>query len=387
MKRKKVLIFGSTGSVGKSTLEIIRQRPDLFEVIGLCGNKSAESLAAQVNEFRPAYACLKDLAAAEKLKKIIGKKAKICQGQEGLEEFSKLESDISVMAISGIDCLKPLLLNIPYSRRIALANKETVVAAADFIFSRARENKTEIIPVDSEINAIFQIFGLIGPKNKIVDKVYLTASGGALWSFERDALERVTPEQVLKHPTWSMGKRITVDSATLVNKGFELVEVHQYFNIDYDKIEILLHRQSLIHAVVKLKDQVSFSCMYPPDMKKPLSFALFYPERMEEAFAAGEQNSTSLSCQPMPCEKFPLLKVIIEAARRRDNSLIILNAADEVVVDYFLKKRIRFLQIEEILKEIFRTYPPRKINSLEDVYFWDEWARNKTEEILKLAVN
>lgn len=382
MAKKKILVFGSTGSVGKNALEIIKANKDKFEVIGLCSNRNIEVLAKQVNEFKPRYVCLKDKSFSARLLKKAKGRFKLFGGQAGLEEFSRIDSDISVMAISGIGCLKPLLINIAYTKRVALANKEAVVAAAKFIFAKARKHSTEVVPVDSEINAVYQLLNLTGVANKDLDKVYLTASGGSLFDYDRKSLERVTPAKVLDHPTWEMGKRITVDSATLVNKGFEAVEAHEFFNIDYSQIEILLHRQSLIHAMVRLKDQTCFSCVYPPDMKRPLSFALFYPQRLASSFSKNGEKKTSFSYQPIPYKKFPLLSIILKAAKRKDNSLIVLNAADEIAVDYFLKKKIKFIQIEKVLKRIFRLYPSSEVKSIKDVYFWDSWAREKTKEIL-----
>ncbi|MCF7916529.1 MAG: 1-deoxy-D-xylulose-5-phosphate reductoisomerase [Candidatus Omnitrophica bacterium] len=380
--QKKILVFGSTGSVGKNSLEIIEQNKDKFELIGLCGNKNLDKIIKQIRKFKPKYVCLKDEKAARLLKKKTKIKFKLFSGEKGLEEFSKLKSDISIMAISGIDCLKPLLINIEYSKSIALANKEAIVTGAKFIFKKAKKYKTEIIPVDSEINAIFQLLELTKPSSEEIKKVYITASGGALLNYDKKSLQKVTASEVLNHPTWQMGQRITVDSATLVNKGFEVVEAHYFFNISYDKIEILLHRKSLIHAMVRLSDQTCFSCTYPPDMKKPISFALAYPKRMDLPNVKDEENQHNLSYQVIPYERFPLLKIILKAAKREDNSLVILNACDEVVVDYFLKKKISFIQIEKTLKKIFKIYPKKKIKSIKDIYYWDTWSRTKTKEIL-----
>ncbi|MCF7870610.1 MAG: 1-deoxy-D-xylulose-5-phosphate reductoisomerase [Candidatus Omnitrophica bacterium] len=380
--KKKVLVFGSTGSVGKNSLEIIGQNKDKFEVVGVCGNKNVNQLIKQIREFRPKYVCLKDQDAACQLKKRTKIKFKLFSGKQGLADFSSLKSDISIMAISGIDCLRPLLINIEKSQRIALANKEAIVAGAKFIFKKAKKHNTEIIPVDSEINAIFQLLKFTNLKQKDLEKIYITASGGALLNYDKKSLSKVSAAEVLNHPTWEMGQRITVDSATLVNKGFEVVEAHNFFNIDYEKIEILLHRQSLIHAMVKLNDQTCFSCLYPPDMKKPISFALFYPRRKSLPDSGKHKKEHSFSYRPVAYKKFPLLKIILDAAKRGDNSLIILNACDELVVNRFLDKKIKFIQIEKTLKKIFKIYPSKQVKSIKDVYFWDSWARKKTKEIL-----
>ncbi|MCF7869646.1 MAG: 1-deoxy-D-xylulose-5-phosphate reductoisomerase [Candidatus Omnitrophica bacterium] len=382
--QKKVLVFGSTGSVGRNSLEVIEKAADKFEVVGLCGNSNIKEIVKQIRKFRPKYLCLKDKGSANQLKKRTKIKFKLFSGKQGLEKFSRIKSDVSIMAISGIDCLKPLLINIESSKRIALANKEAVVTGAKFIFPKAKKYKTKIIPIDSEINAIFQLLNLTESGNKEIDKIYITASGGALLNYDKKSLKKVTAKRVLKHPTWDMGKRITVDSATLVNKGFEAVEAHNFFNIDYKNIEILLHRQSLMHAMIQLSDQSCFSCIYAPDMKKPISYALFYPKRMKlpKIDLDKEKNKYSFSYSPIPYKKFPLLKIILEAGKRDDNSLVVLNACDEVVVDLFLNGKIKFTQIEETIKKIFENYPSKKIKSIGDIYKWDNWARNKTKEIL-----
>ncbi|MCF7887100.1 MAG: 1-deoxy-D-xylulose-5-phosphate reductoisomerase [Candidatus Omnitrophica bacterium] len=380
--RKKVLVFGSTGSVGRNSLKVIEKVTDKFEVIGLCSNSNTKEIIKQIRKFRPKYVYLKDKDSANQLKKRTKIQFKLFSGEQGLEKFSRIKSDISIMAISGIDCLKPLLTNIESSKRIALANKEAVVIGAKFIFPKAKKYKTEIIPIDSEINAIFQLLNLTDPGNKDIDKIYITASGGSLLGYDKKSLKKVTAKRVLKHPTWDMGKRITVDSATLVNKGFEVVEAHNFFDIDYKNIEILLHRQSLMHAMVQLSDQSCFGCIYFPDMKKPISYALFYPERMKLPKLDKEKNRYSFSYSPIPYKKFPLLKIILEAGKRDDNSLVILNACDEVVVNLFLDGKIKFTQIGKIIKKIFENYPSKKIKSIDDIYRWDDWARNKTKEIL-----
>jgi 1-deoxy-D-xylulose-5-phosphate reductoisomerase len=380
--KKKVLVFGSTGSVGKNSLEIIRENKDKFEVVGICGNKNVNQLIKQIREFRPKYVCLADQDAACQLKKRTKIKFKLFSGKHGLVDFSSIKSDISIMAISGMDCLRPLLINIEKSKRIALANKEAIVVGAKFIFRKAKKYKTEIIPVDSEINAIFRLLKLTNLKQNDLEKIYITASGGSLLNYDKKSLSKVSAAEVLNHPTWEMGQRITVDSATLVNKGFEVVEAHNFFNIDYQKIEILLHRQSLVHAMVKLNDQTCFSCLYPPNMKNPISFALFYPKRVKRAASAKGKKKYSLSYQAVPYRKFPLLRIILEAAQRDDNSLVILNACDEIAVDYFLRNKISFIQIEKIIKKIFKIYPAKQVKSIKDVYFWDNWSRKKTKEIL-----
>jgi len=282
------------------------------------------------------------------------------------------------MAISGINALKPLMINIEHAKRIALANKESIVTAGSLVFKKAKCFNTEIIPVDSEINAIFQ---LLKPGLEF-NKVYLTASGGPLLDYSAKALARVSVKKVLHHPTWNMGKRITIDSATLLNKGFEVIESHYFFDLEYKDIGIVIHRESNVHALVEFNDASLFACMYPPDMKIPISFALNYPKRLPVSNRGNFKNKFTLSFEPLEIKKFPLLRIILEAAGRGDNSLAVLNACDEIMVEYFLKNKIKFIDMPKVMERIFGCCTPHKIKTESDVFSWDSWAREKTKEYL-----
>ena len=381
---KKVLIFGSTGSVGKSALEVLGGDRKQFRVLGLCANSNTEILRQQIKEFKPLYVCVKDEAAAKKISKTLGKGIKLFTGDKGLEEFAQISSDISFMAISGISCLKPLLINIRYARRIALANKESLVTAGFLIFSAAEKFNTEILPVDSEINALFQLLAKRKAKGRGDDlrKVYLTASGGALLDYNKKDLNKVGVKEVLAHPTWKMGRRITVDCATLVNKAFEAIETHYFFDLSYEKIDIVLHKESIAHALVECKDNTLFACLYPPDMKMPISFALYHPKRAESSCEVNFKKGFSFSFSQINYSKYPLLSLVLKAAKRGDNSLVVLNACDEVAIDYFLKGKINFTDIDKAMKKLFKVYPQHKIKTIDDVFHWDDWARAKTKEYL-----
>ena len=382
---KRVVIFGSTGSIGKNALSVIRENRDKFKVIGLCANKDSDTLYDQIKEFCPSFVCLRDEGKAKSLKKRLGKGIRLFFGQQGLEEFSSIKSDIAVMAIAGISSLKPLLIAIANSKRIALANKESIVTAGPLVFNRAKRFNTQILPVDSEINALFQLIGSRGGKGCRDDlrKVYLTASGGALAGYSKSRLAGVGVKKVLDHPTWKMGKRVTVDSATLVNKGFEVIETHYFFGLDYEKIGIILHKESAIHAFLECKDNTLFACLYPPDMKMPISHALCYPKRLDSREEVNFKSSFSYNFRPLDYKDYPLLKIILQAGKKEDNSLVILNAVDEVAIDYFLRKRIKFTDIYKIMAKIFGNYKSSKIKRIGDVFFWDEWARKRAEEYLK----
>lgn len=375
---KKVMIFGSTGSIGRSALGVIRRNRTNFKVLGLSTNQSINVICSQVKEFSPSCVCIADNEKALAVKPRLAKNVKIFAGESGLREFASIPSDISLMAISGINALKPLMINIEHAKRIALANKESIVTAGSLVLKKAKRFNTEIIPVDSEINAIFQ---LLKP-NLDFNKVYLTASGGPLLDYSASMLAKVSVKKVLSHPTWDMGKRITIDSATLLNKGFEVVESHHFFDLDYNDIDIVIHRESNVHALVEFNDSSLFACMYSPDMKIPISFALNYPKKMPVSSQKNFKNKFSLSFEPLELKKFPLLKIILEAARGKNSSLAVLNACDEVMVEYFLKNKIKFINMPKVMDHIFTHHKPCGIKTENDVFFWDRWAREKTKEYL-----
>jgi 1-deoxy-D-xylulose-5-phosphate reductoisomerase len=376
---KKIVIFGSTGSIGKSALDVVRKNREEFKVIGLCANSDSKTLEQQVKEFAPDHVCLRDEAAAKDFGPRVNKKAKFFIGEQGLDDFCRIDCDISLMAISGLACLRPLVNNLGHAKRVALASKEAIVTAGSFVFKQAKKSRTQIIPVDSEINALFQ---LLGGKDEKASKVYLTASGGALFNHGASALRKVTVGEVLNHPTWSMGKRITVDSATLVNKAFEVVETHYFFNVPYKDIEVVIHRESLIHAMAEYADGSLLACLYPTDMRIPIAYAMHYPKRRAYLEGVGFKKPFNLTFRPMDEKRFPLFGLMLEAAKRSDNALTVMNAADETAVDYFVKGKIKFLNIHKALNWVFEHHPAKNISSMDDVFFWDKWAREKTKEYL-----
>ncbi len=379
---ERVLVFGSSGSIGKSTLEIIRRDRDNFKVLGLLVNKNIDTLYKQIKEFNPLYVCVVDEKAGNRLEERLPKKVKLLKGNRGLEEFSSLSADNSVIGITGISSLKPLLIAMKHSKRVALASKEVLVVAGEIVIKEAKKNKVKIIPVDSEINALFQLFGCI--KKTHLKKIYLTASGGPLLDYAFSKNKNITLGMVLSHPTWRMGKRITVDSATLVNKGFEVMESHYLFDLDYKMIDVVVHRQSYVHAFLETKDNMLFSCWYKPNMIIPISFSLYYPHRCSvfkefNLFLPG----LNLSFEEVNYERFPLFRIVLESAKRSGNFPVVVNAADELAVEYFLKRRIKFYDIYRTVEHIFSQTKKEKISTLDAVYFWDKWARIKTKEFLE----
>jgi len=378
---KKVLIFGSSGSIGRSTLEIIRKDRRSFRVLGLMVNKNVKKLIGQAKEFIPKYVCIVDKAQAKKAMGYLPRGVKLLYGKKGVEEFSSLRADVSVMGIVGISSLRPLLTAMKHSKEIALASKEALVTAGELIMRKLKLYRAKIIPVDSEINALFQLFSCI--RRDQLKKIYLTASGGPLFDYSTAEIRKASKEIVLSHPTWRMGKRITVDSATLVNKGFEVIESHHLFGIDYKNIDIVIHRESYIHAMIESKDNMLFSLMYEPSMMMPISFSLYYPKRSFPLKGFGTSFiSLKLSFDKVNYAKFPLLKIVIEAAKKGGNFPIVINAADEVAVEYFLKGRAKFYDIQRAVKYMFSKTKKAAVWDLNSIYFWDNWARIKTEEFL-----
>lgn len=371
---KKVMIFGSTGSIGRNALDVIKKAKHEFAVLGLCANSDLETLKSQIKQFNPAYVCVSSEKDTKAFENSLGRKIKFFNGKKGLEDFSAIGSDIAVMGIAGISCLKPLLGAIRNSKRVALANKESVVVAGNFVFEQARRFGAEIIPVDSEINALFQLF----EKRKDFEKVYLTASGGPLLDCKKKDLARINARAVLSHPTWRMGKRISIDSATLVNKGFEVIETHCFFGLPYESIEVVVHRQSLVHALAQFNDKSIFACLYPADMRIPIAFALHYPARAALYSGINFNKSFSLNFTPLKMGDFPLFELIVEAAKKKDNSLVILNACDELAIEYFLKGKIKFTDIHKVMRYLFEHYPSGKLKTADDIFYWDKWAREKT---------
>jgi len=378
---KKVLIFGSSGSIGRSTLEIIRKDKRRFRVLGLMVNRNIKKLIEQAKEFMPKYVCVVDKTQAKKVKGYLPRGIKLLYGENSVKDFSSLGADISVMGIVGISSLKPLLIAMKYSKEIALASKEALVTAGGLVMRKLKVYKTKIIPVDSEINALFQLFNCI--KKSQLKKIYLTASGGPFLDYSVSKIKKVTRGAVLSHPTWRMGKRVTVDSATLVNKGFEVMESHYLFGLDYKNIDIVIHRESYVHAIIESKDNMLFSLIYKPSMVIPISFSLYYPERsfplngFDTSFV-----SLKLSFNKVDYVKFPLLKIVMEAAEKGGNFPVIINAADEVAVEYFLKGKAKFYDIQRAVKYMFLKTKKAAVWDLNSIYFWDKWARVKTEEFL-----
>ena len=351
---KKLVILGSTGSIGTQTLEVVREYPEYFEVTALAAGRSVAAMEEQIREFKPAYAVMwTEEAAAELKTKVSDLPVKVLSGMDGLLEISTLpEYDILVTAIVGMIGIRPTIAAIKAHKTIALANKETLVTAGHIIMPLAKECNVPILPVGSEHSVIFQ--SLNGePKNRI-DKIWLTCSGGPFRGKKRDELKNVQPEDAIKHPNWAMGRKITIDSATMVNKGLEVMEAKWLFNVDYDQVKVVVHPQSIVHSMVEYQDGAVMAELGAPDMKLPIQYALFYPDRMPLRVPrkrADFYTLKSLTFEEPDMETFTGLPLAIRAGKTGGSLPTVYNAANERAVALFLDKRIGFLEIVELIEK------------------------------------
>ena len=370
---KTVNIYGSTGSIGTQSLNVIRKNRDKFKVIGLTAEKNLTLLEKQITEFSPEFVFIKDKKKAEYLKNKYG--IDVFYGENGLIDFASYKKvDISLIGISGIAGILPTYTAIQYSKRIALANKESLVSAGEFIINKAKKNNTEIIPVDSEHSAIFQC--LMKNQKKYLRKIILTASGGPFWSYPKEKFREINVEDALKHPTWKMGKKITIDSATLMNKGLEIIEAKWLFNVTPDKIDVIIHPQSIIHSMVEYSDGSIIAQLGIPSMEIPISYALFYPERafLEKSL---DITSKSLTFFKPDFEKFPTLNFAYEALKRGKGYPAGLNMANELAVNAFLKRKIKFYEIFEIIEKIFDFKFLENFTKINDVFRINEEIKKR----------
>lgn len=383
-RKKKISIIGSTGSIGTQALEVISKLQDKFEIIALAGGNNIDLLIEQAEKFKPKYICCNKIENHKILKQVQNDKNfqwKILHGTEGLEEIcSDKENDIILVACSGKIGLKPTLKAIENGIDIALANKETLVMAGDIVMEKARKNNVKIIPVDSEHSAIHQCIKDIAQ----VEKLIITASGGPFLKKTIEEMKSATVEQTLAHPRWNMGKKITVDSATLMNKGLEIIEAHHLFGIDYDDIEVVIHPQSIVHSAIEYKDGSVIAQLGLPSMHIPIQYAISYPERFEgiksKSFSFSE--IARLDFEKPDYEKFPTVQLAFKAGRLGGTATACLNAANEETVFAFLDGKIKLYQIYEITKKIFDEHNIIKNPTIDDIFETDLTTREKTKQLI-----
>jgi len=375
---KRILILGSTGSIGRNVLDVIKNHKDKFKVVGLSAKSNLKLLKKQLEDFDVPYGCIVDT----NYKNIRLKKSKILYSEEGLLEIIELtKPDILVNALVGISGLKPLFYaiekNIPY---IALANKESIVVGGELLKEKLKNKNSKIMPIDSEHSALFQCLKNENINN--IEKVIITASGGPLF---KKKIKTKNVKNIISHPIWKMGKKISVDSATMVNKGFECIEAHYLFDIPYEKIDILIHPQALIHSFVEFIDGNVLACLFYPDMRIPISYALGCLEERIENFAKKIDllMLNKVEFYKPNYRRFPLLKILLDCVKTNYNSyLIAFNTANEVLVEKFIDGKIKFEEILKYLKIIISEHKPKKVNSLEEIFEIHKEVKQQVEQII-----
>ena len=386
---KRIAILGSTGSIGCSSLKVIEAHPEAYQVAALAAGKNIDLLAEQIRKFRPQVVAVLGDQEAESLKERLGSAegTRIVSGREGLIHLATLEEvDTVISAITGAAGLVPTYAAIRAGKHIALANKETMVMAGPLVIKEAKRKGVALLPVDSEHSAILQC--LQGHPRDDVRRVILTASGGPFRDFSYEEMEKVTPAQALKHPNWNMGPKITVDSATLMNKGLELIEAKWLFELDIRQIHILIHPQSVVHSMVEYRDGSIIAQLGIPDMITPISYALSYPRHVDTRLPALdlEQVGTLRFMKP-DTGKFRCLELALSAAQIGESMPAVLNGANEVAVELFLQGRIGFLQIPSLIEETMRAHTPFVIHSIEKVMEADAWARQRAAEFAERDIS
>lgn len=381
---KNIVILGSTGSIGASTLDVVSKFPEDFRIVGLAAGSKITVLAEQIRTFRPSVVALSNPGAAKELRSLVGTKSvEILDGEEGLCAVASLsQGDLVISAIVGAAGLKPTLAAIKAGKAVALANKEPMVMAGQLMQEEARKHGVTIFPIDSEHSAVFQ--SMEGHRKADIRRVVLTASGGPFWDWEQAALAHVTPEQALKHPNWKMGAKITTDSSTLMNKGLEVIEAKWLFDLPSAQIEVVIHRESIIHSMVEYCDGSVIAQLGHPDMRTPISYAMKYPERvsLQPPLLDLWKIGTLTFYQP-DTAKFPCLQLAYDALAGGNGLPATLNAANEIAVQAFLDNHIRFLDIPKIIEETMCAYRPSPLSTLEDVLEIDQWARETASQLLK----
>jgi 1-deoxy-D-xylulose-5-phosphate reductoisomerase len=379
---KRIAILGSTGSIGCSSLKVIEAHPEAYQVTALAAGKNIDLLAEQIRKFRPLVVAVLGDQEAESLNERLGgaQGTRIVSGRQGFIHLATLdEVDTVISAITGAAGLVPTYAAIRAGKNIALANKETMVMAGPLVMEEAKRRGVAVLPVDSEHSAILQC--LQGHARDDVRRVILTASGGPFKDFSHEEMEKATPEQALKHPNWNMGPKITVDSATLMNKGLELIEARWLFELDIHQIHILIHPQSVVHSMVEYRDGSIIAQLGIPDMITPISYALSYPRHVDTPLRALDLEEVgTLRFMKPDTRKFRCLELALRAAEIGDSMPAVLNGANEVAVDFFLKGRIGFLQIPSLIERTMDAHRPFVIDRIEKVMEADAWAREKAAE-------
>jgi 1-deoxy-D-xylulose-5-phosphate reductoisomerase len=382
---KKISLLGSTGSIGVNTLDVVARYPEKFKICALSAGSNVEIFASQIRKFKPKLAAIFDSSKVHALKALVGDlDVEIVSGQAGTvaaAEFS--EADLVVSGVVGSAGLLPAMAALKAGKTLALANKETLVIAGELVLKEAERNNTQIIPIDSEHSAIFQV--LNGEKAKRIKKIILTASGGPFRTFTLKQMEKVTVKEALNHPNWSMGAKITIDSSTMMNKGLEYIEAKWLFGVE-TPVEVIVHAQSIIHSMVEFVDTSIIAQLGIPDMRVPIAYALTYPDRFESELPSLDLATMgNLTFEAPDFIRFPCLQLAMDAMETGQTMPAVLNAANEIAVQAFLDELIPYKDIAEIIRSVMQNHNPVALQELQDVLEADRWARDETKKMITVT--
>ncbi|PYL46321.1 MAG: 1-deoxy-D-xylulose-5-phosphate reductoisomerase [Verrucomicrobia bacterium] len=396
MNRKRVVILGATGSIGESALNVARDIPERMEIVGLAAKSNAQKLAAAANEVRPESVCLVDETQIDVLRKALDYQPRILSGEAGLLEIACLiDAHMVLVAIVGTGGLRPALAAIKAGKDLAVASKEILVMAGEIVMREARDKSVHVLPVDSEHNAIFQCLeaarlragrdDVVGSPRD-VRRIILTASGGPFRETPRTRFNSITPEQALKHPTWNMGPKITIDSATLFNKGLEMIEAHWLFAVEMDRVEVVIHPQSIVHSMVEFTDGSTLAQLSYSNMCFPIQYAVTWPDRVPNSLPPLDFSKLSkLEFSTPRYDDFPALNLARRAGETGGTSPAVMNAANEVAVSAFLDRKVRFTEIWGIVEQVMNQHTPVAHPDLDAILGADQWARAQAQECLQSA--
>src|SRR5712675_2175625 len=379
MKRKRVVVLGATGSIGESAAKVARDIPERVEIVGIAANSKARELAAQANELRPAAVCIVDETKLSELRANLKYEPEIFAGETGLREIaSTVASDMVLVAIVGTGGLRPALAAIKAGKDLAVASKEILVMAGEIVMREARDKCVHVLPVDSEHNAIFQC--LEGKQATDVRRIILTASGGPFRETPRSDFDSITPEQALKHPTWNMGPKITIDSATLFNKGLEMIEAHWLFGVGMDRVEVVIHPQSIVHSMVEFTDGSTLAQLSYSNMCFPIQYAVTWPDRIPNTLPPLDFSKLSkLEFSTPRYDDFPALSLARRAGEIGGTLPAVMNAANEIAVSAFLDRKVRFPEIWGIVEDVMNRHTPVAHPDLDAILGADQWARAQAQ--------
>ena len=396
MNRKRVVILGATGSIGESALKVARDIPERMEIVGLAAKSNAQKLAAAANEVRPESVCLVDEPQIDVLRRALDYEPRIFSGESGLLEIACLtNADMVLVAIVGTGGLRPALAAIKAGKDLAVASKEILVMAGEIVMREARDKSVHVLPVDSEHNAIFQCLeparlraardgGVASPTD--IRRIILTASGGPFRETPRSAFDSITPKQALKHPTWNMGPKITIDSATLFNKGLEMIEAHWLFDVEMNRVEVVIHPQSIVHSMVEFTDGSTLAQLSYSNMCFPIQYAVTWPDRVPNSLPPLDFSKLSkLEFSTPRYDDFPALNLARRAGEIGGTLPAVMNAANEIAVAAFLDRKVRFPEIWGIVEQVMNEHPPVAHPDLDAILGADQWARAQAQECVESA--